>query len=122
MLFGACHGAVVYTAVTGRWGEARRPLLVCLAGIGNMPAVHLALDGSFPVAWRACVGGGVGGLAVGFVLFYVWRWPERDMSPGAADGRPWNSHVLWHTAAACAQLSYIGATFLEQQELLTGAP
>ena len=29
-----------------------------------MPAVHLALDGSFPTAWRACVGGGVGGLAV----------------------------------------------------------
>jgi predicted membrane channel-forming protein YqfA (hemolysin III family) len=45
-------------------------------------------------------------LATGF-LIYCARLPERLMKLGAADGKIWNSHVLWHCFVSVAQYYYI---------------
>lgn len=72
--------------------------LVALAALGNYPALHVAP-------------GAVVLLALGYGGLYLGRIPERLLPEGAADGRIWNSHVLWHIAAACAQLLYVRTTF-----------
>ena len=64
--------------------------------------LQLAMDQRFPPLWRALCTGGVGGNVLGYTLFYVGHLPERWLSPGAADSKPWHSHVLWHLATSSA--------------------
>jgi predicted membrane channel-forming protein YqfA (hemolysin III family) len=45
-------------------------------------------------------------LTAGFLL-YSTRLPERLMRLGSADGKIWNSHVIWHCFVSIAQYYYI---------------
>ena len=51
------------------------------------------------------------GFVVGYTVFFIGRFPECVLSPGAADGRIYNSHVLWHIMASLSQLRYVMKTF-----------
>jgi predicted membrane channel-forming protein YqfA (hemolysin III family) len=46
-------------------------------------------------------------------LFYASAIPERFMMLGAADGRIWNSHVIWHNFVTLAQCLYIQNSMTE---------
>jgi hypothetical protein len=45
-------------------------------------------------------------LALGYV-FYAFAIPERFMMIGVADGKIWNSHVIWHCMVSVSQYLYI---------------
>ena len=94
--------AVCLVTFSGLFASGKRPpkfwlpLLVLHAAVGNYPGLQMALDPSFPAVWRLVSLVGVMGFLVGYVVFYTLRVPERWMKPGAADGKWWNSHVIWH--------------------------
>jgi hypothetical protein len=48
---------------------------------------------------------------VGYTVFYLGRFPECILPPCAADGKIYNSHVLWHIMASLSQLRYVLKTF-----------
>jgi predicted membrane channel-forming protein YqfA (hemolysin III family) len=100
ILFLACH-------VAGASGQ-----LILLAAVGNYPSVVIALDPTFVVVWRVHASAALATIVIGYALFYSGRWPERNMPPGAADAKIWNSHVLWHMSASVSQLAYVSMTFL----------
>ena len=86
-----------------RWTPWHQPLLVGLAATGNFPALQIHHT---PLA-RLAVAFFVGG----YLFFYTLKLPECLFPHIAFDGRIWNSHVLWHLAAAGAQLCFVVMTF-----------
>ena len=89
--FFACCAAAIATQ-----SALRQPLLVALAIVGNYASL-----GSTAML----------GFVVGYTVFFIGRFPECVLSPGAADGRIYNSHVLWHIMASLSQLRYVMKTF-----------
>lgn len=87
-------------------------LLVALAVVGNYPAVQVCLDGGAGGTLRALFACGALSFAVGYGVFLQARVPERWLRSGAADGKLWHGHVLWHVAASGGQLAYVLSTFL----------
>ena len=75
----------------------RQPLLVALAIVGNYASL-----GSTAML----------GFVVGYTVFFIGRFPECVLPPGVADGRIYNSHVLWHIMASLSQLRYVMRTFV----------
>ena len=99
--YACCVGLFTYAMLSGAH-VARQPLLVVLAATGNYPALHH----HDPLArWAVAL------FAGGYVLFYTLRFPECAFT--ASDGRIWHSHVLWHLAAAGAQLCFVVLTFVK---------
>jgi predicted membrane channel-forming protein YqfA (hemolysin III family) len=86
----------------------RQPLLVVLAITGNYPVMRLDAShgASTPLARSAVLL-----LLWGYVVFYTLKFPERLFTSIAFDGSVCNSHVLWHLAAAGAQLCFVAMTF-----------
>ena len=91
MLAFACCVVAIATQST-----MRQPLLVTLAIVGNYASLGSAA---------------MLGFVVGYTVFFIGRFPECVLSPGAADGRIYNSHVLWHIMASLSQLRYVMKTF-----------
>ena len=98
VLFALCLCVFGSMLVAGRVSRMSQPLLVLLAVVGGYPL----LDNGW------CVVAGLG-FAVGYALF-VLHTPERYMREGAADGKIYNSHVLWHIMASLAQLALLQST------------
>ena len=76
-------------------------ILVFMAFIACSPFVFVNLNMQL---WNYYVSMIV--LSFGFVI-YITNFPERLMNLGAADGRIWNSHVLWHCFVSLSQYFYI---------------
>lgn len=93
-------------------------LLVILAFMGNMHTAYVLFTNPSQMhlpttgAVRACLALGPALFAAGYVAFYVYRIPEAVLPPGLADGKVWNSHVLWHLASSMGQGSYLMAAIL----------
>lgn len=108
-----CFSYVLMKKITsGWWMLARQPLLVSLALAGNAPSFIVGFSAEFPTIWRTCFLVGPLGFVFGYVVFYISRFPECRCSKGAADGKVWNSHVIWHCIASIGQLFYVVTTFL----------
>jgi predicted membrane channel-forming protein YqfA (hemolysin III family) len=73
--------------------------IIALSSLGNYPALHRPIT---TLATAAAF--------VGYLLFYRLHFPERFMRPGAADGKIWSSHVLWHCAVFASQLCFVMST------------
>ena len=106
--FACCTGLFAYLLLSDtdvrQWAAWRQPLLIVLAVTGNGPAVQvddsdLAQNAVLLFLW-------------GYVVFYTLKFPEASFTHIAFDGHPFNSHVLWHLAAAGAQLCFVAMTFL----------
>lgn len=121
-ILGATFAACIGTFSVGLLRGAKLPwfwlpLLVAHAAVGNFPGLKLAIDPGFPGIWRAFSLVGVMGFLVGYIFFYSLNVPERWMKPGTADGKWWNSHVIWHMCGVTSQLFYILSTFLPMPRL-----
>ena len=79
---------------------ACEPWILALASVGNYPTLNR------PITTIATAT-----IFIAYLLFYRLHFPERFLQPGAADGRIWSSHVLWHVAVFIGQLGYISTTF-----------
>jgi hypothetical protein len=86
-------------------------VLVALAALGNIPTICAVADASVPAAVRVLLFLGPMFFGTGYVLFYVYRIPECFLPLGSADGRWWNSHVLWHVSSALGQLAFLCTAF-----------
>ena len=73
--------------------------IIALSSLGNYPALHRPIT---TLATAAAF--------VGYLLFYRLHFPERFLRPGAADGKIWSSHVLWHCAVFASQLCFVMST------------
>ena len=98
--------------VSGGWTRVRQPCLVILSIIGNFPAIQVGTDRGFSPVWRSLSLLAVGGFLLGYAVFFAGRFPECLLPLGVADGKVWNSHVIWHIIASLAQLFYVMTTFL----------
>jgi predicted membrane channel-forming protein YqfA (hemolysin III family) len=70
--------------------------IVALAMVGNYPALHR------PITTLATATA-----FVAYFVFYRLHFPERFMQAGYADGKIWNSHVLWHCSVFVSQLCFV---------------
>ncbi len=87
--------------------KLREPILLGLAGVGNWPALRIAMDPLQPHPLRLQCGVSLGCLVGGYILCYKLCVPERFFRLGWSDGRIWNSHVLWHCWVAMGQCGYM---------------
>lgn len=83
--------------------------LLLLAALGNAPLIAIGLDHSFPTKIRAFCLCGPSSLTIGY-LIYISNFPEIFFRPGIADGKIWNSHVIWHNFVTIAQIYFMAAT------------
>ena len=90
-----------------------QPALCFLAVIGNCPLMQIALDSVFSISLRLMSLMALCGFLLGYTLFYLGRFPECLMPMGTADGKFWNSHVLWHVITFVSQLLCVLTTFLQ---------
>jgi hypothetical protein len=90
----------------------RQPLLICLAIIGNFPSLQIIFGPGFSSALRLLVAIGLFGFAIGYMVFFTLRVPERFMKAGSVDGKFWNSHNILHIVASISQLSYVITTLI----------
>ena len=86
-------------------------LLLVLAVIGNAPLIAIGCSNSFPMYLRICCLCGTGTLSLGYMI-YSNNIPEVFMKVGIADGKIWNSHVIWHNLVTIAQACFICATMV----------
>lgn len=85
----------------------RQPLLCALAAIGNWPGLRIVINPMLSDELRLYTGLSLGCLLGGYVFCYINLLPEMFMSHGVADGKFWNSHVLWHLLLFVSQLLYL---------------
>jgi len=79
--------------------------LISLALIAAFPIYYAAIfhdmdDGHYYRMWSSI------GLTTGYII-YSSGFPETFLYDGVADGKIWNSHVLWHICVSVAQYLYI---------------
>lgn len=86
-------------------------LLLLLAVIGNAPLIAIGCSNSFCMPLRACCLCGTGTLTFGYMI-YSNNIPDVFMRVGVADGKIWNSHVIWHNLVTVAQACFISVTFI----------
>lgn len=113
ILYVATCVSSVAAAYAGRHSMHQR-MLILLAVLGNLPSVYAVFDASSGLCMsaRACLMLGPLLFASGYVAFCVCRIPEAVLPPGTADGRVWNSHVLWHIASSAGQMCYLATPFM----------
>jgi predicted membrane channel-forming protein YqfA (hemolysin III family) len=113
----ACVSLFIHAMVSEKESPAltnlRQPILISLAVVGNSSSVVVVFSGRLNGYWRLFCFLGVFFMGVGYVLFYINRIPERKFRLGCADGKIYNSHVLWHIFASIGQLFLLITTFLE---------
>ncbi len=86
-------------------------LLLILAAIGNAPLIVIGLSNSFPIQLRVVCLCGTSSLFAGYMI-YTSHIPERFMKLGVADGKIWNSHVIWHNFVTVSQICFMSATMI----------
>jgi predicted membrane channel-forming protein YqfA (hemolysin III family) len=113
-LYAACAAACLFLSPADKkYQQVQTTMLIALAVLGNVPTVYaLATTTIVSDELQQTLLLGMFFLAAGYTLFYVLHVPERWMCPGSADGRWWNSHVLWHVSSALGQLAFLHATTL----------
>jgi len=84
----------------------QQPLLGGLFCWGNVSAVEVIVNPYLPFYVRALCIAAISNMVIGYAVFYISYIPERFFAPGAADGKIWNSHVIWHSLSSIAQLCY----------------
>jgi predicted membrane channel-forming protein YqfA (hemolysin III family) len=85
-------------------------LLLLLAFIGNLPLIAIGCSNYFPFLLRLCCLSGTCTLFLGY-LIYIYYIPEIFLLPGKADGKIWNSHVIWHNCVTISQVFFISAIY-----------
>jgi predicted membrane channel-forming protein YqfA (hemolysin III family) len=86
-------------------------LLLILASIGNGPLIIIGFSSSFSTSLRALCLCGSSSLFIGYMIF-VSHIPERFFTAGAADGKIWNSHVIWHNFVTISQICFMSSTMV----------
>lgn len=86
-------------------------LLLILAAVGNAPLIIIAFSSSFSTTLRALCACGTASLFAGYMI-YASHIPERFLQLGAADGKLWNSHVIWHNFVTLSQICFMSATMI----------
>jgi len=81
-----------------------QPALCVLAVIGNYPLLQIALSPALAIDLRLMSLMALNGFLLGYVFFYLGKFPECLLPMGNADGRFWHSHVLWHVVTFVSQL------------------
>ena len=92
-------------------------MLLFLALIGNTPLIIIGLNNRFPLMFRILCLTGTGSLGLGYII-YTKNIPEVFMRPGIADGKIWNSHVIWHTFVTIAQMCFICCILAPKNEYI----
>ena len=91
---------------------SRQPILCLLSAWGNWAGFRIAINPALSASLRAHCAISLVCLLFGYVLCFMNQWPERFLRKGVADGKCWNSHVIWHGLLAVSQVSFIMVPFV----------
>jgi predicted membrane channel-forming protein YqfA (hemolysin III family) len=99
------------------FGESRitllleQPILCAIAAYGNWSGVRIIMSKA-PFVLRAHCAAAIISLVLGYVICFLWKYPERLFPPGTSDGKLWNSHSIWHIMLFICQLSLLSVPVL----------
>ena len=105
-----CNCVFVFNMVYGEseiLSFCRQPLLCLMAAIANWTAVRIMLNSNLAVDIRIYSAISFFCLLGGYLLCYVHHIPELCFPLGLADGKIWNSHVIWHFLLFISQTVYL---------------
>lgn len=103
---------IMYVGESPMASKMRQPLLCALAAAGNWPALRIVINPLLENKLRLYTGLSLGCLLGGYVLCYINFLPEVFMTRGAADGKFWNSHVIWHILLFVSQILYLSVILI----------
>lgn len=84
-----------------------QPLLCGLAVFGNYSGIRLLINSEMSITLRIHCLVSISSLVIGYIVFFIFKFPERYYPAGTSDGRIWNSHSLWHLILFIGQLSLL---------------
>lgn len=89
-----------------------QPLLCLLAALGNYSGIRILFFPNPSFILKAHCATSILFMVLGYVIFFLCKFPERLLASGASDAKIWNSHSLWHLSLFIAQLSLLSVPVL----------